>query len=78
MNIFKFINVKLFILSLLIGLFAVYIFMPDMRIIRVYPTPENVSILQYKDQTDTCFSLKQTEVSCSEHKDNITKIPIQS
>ena len=78
MNIFKFINVKLFILSLLIGLFAVYIFMPDMRIIRVYPTPENVSILQYKDQTDTCFSLNHTEVSCSEYKDDITKIPIQS
>lgn len=77
MNIFKFINVKLFILSLLIGLFAVYIFMPDMRIIRVYPTPENVSILQYKDQTDTCFSLKQTEVSCAENKNAITKIPIQ-
>ena len=78
MNIFKFINAKLFILSLLIGLFAVYIFMPDMRIIRVYPTPENVTILQYKDQTDTCFSLKQTEVSCTDNADAITKVPFQS
>lgn len=78
MNIFKYINVKLFILSLLIGLFAVYLFMPDMRIIKVYPTPENVSLLQYKDQTDTCFSLKQQEVQCPENENEISKIPAQS
>jgi hypothetical protein len=78
MNIFKFINVKLFLLSLFIGLFAVYLFMPDMRIIRVYPTPENVSILQYKDQTDTCFSIKQSEVTCPTNENEITKIPVQS
>ena len=78
MNMFKFINVKLFLLSLFLGLFAVYIFMPDMKTIRVYPTPENVSLLQYKDSTDTCFSMKQTEVSCPTNESEITKIPLQS
>ena len=78
MNIFRFINVKIFILSLFIGMFAVYIFMPDMKTIRVYPTPENVSILQYKDSTDTCFTMKQTEVNCPSSESDISKIPLQS
>ena len=78
MNIFKHINVKIFILSLLMGLFAVYLFMPDMRIIKVYPTTDNVSMLQYKDQADTCFSLKQDRVECPENENEITKIPAQS
>jgi hypothetical protein len=78
MNIFKFINAKIFLLSLFIGLFAVYIFMPDMKVIKVYPTPENASVLQYKDSTDTCFSIKQEEVQCPSNENDIAKIPVQS
>ena len=78
MNIIKYINVKIFIISLLLGLFAVYIFMPDMKIIRVYPTPENAEVLQYKDKTNTCFSIKQTEVKCPTDENKIKKIPMQS
>jgi len=78
MNLFKYINVKIFLISLFIGLFAVYISMPDMRIIKVYPNPDNVALLQYKDQTDTCFSLKQTEVTCPSNEGDIAKIPAQA
>ncbi len=73
----RFINMKVFLLSLFIGLFAVYLFLPDMRTIYIYPTPENVQILQYKDKTDTCFSLKQEEVSCPSDINEISKIPPQ-
>jgi|TARA_X000000950_G_scaffold288250_1_gene404115 hypothetical protein len=52
--------------------------MPDTRIIRVYPNPDNVALLQYKDQTDTCFSLKQTEVECPKNEGDIAKIPAQT
>jgi len=78
MSLFKYINVKFFLISLFIGLFAVYISMPDTRIIRVYPNPDNVALLQYKDQTDTCFSLKQTEVECPKNEGDIAKIPAQT
>jgi hypothetical protein len=77
MNISKYINIPLFILSLAFGLFAVYVTLPDTRKIYVYPTPENVDILQYKDKTDTCFSFKQTEVTCPSSNSEITKIPVQ-
>ena len=78
MNLFKYINITVFLISLAFGLFAVYITMPDTRKIYVYPTPENVALLQYKDKTDTCFSFKQTEVTCPKNENDISKVPAQS
>ena len=77
-NIFKFINVPVFICSLAIGIFFVYIVSPDNRIIYVYPTPDNIDILQYRDKTISCFELKQSEVSCPKDETLISKIPVQS
>ena len=51
---------------------------PDSRKILVFPTPENVSLLQYKDKSDTCFSFKQTEVECPKNENEIAKIPLQN
>ena len=76
--IIKYINVPIFLISLFLGLFIVYITMPDMRKIYVYPTPENIDILQYRDKTNSCFSFKQKEVSCPSNESEISKIPVQS
>jgi len=78
MWVFKYINASVFLASLVFGLFAVYMTMPDTRKIYVYPTPENVSILQYRDKTNTCFSFKQNEVTCPKNESEIAKIPVQS
>ena len=78
MGLFKYINFPIFLVSLAFGLFAVYITMPDTRKILVYPNPENISILQYRDKTNSCFSLKQTEVTCPKNESEITKVPVQS
>jgi len=77
MSVFDFIDARFFVLSLIIGLFAVYISMPDLRTIYVYPTPENVSLLQYKDKTGTCFSFSQEEVTCPTYPNDISKVPVQ-
>ena len=74
----KYINFPIFLLSLAFGIFAVYITLPDTRKIYVYPTPENVALLQYKDKTNTCFSFKQSEVTCPKSESEITKIPVQA
>ena len=78
MGIFKYINIPVFIISLAFGIFAVYITMPDTRKIFVYPTPENVQVLQYKDKTNTCFSIKQELVDCPKNESEISKIPPQN
>ena len=77
-NLMQFINVPVFIASLILGIVAVYIYVPEMRRIYVYPTPENIELLQYKDKTDTCFTYEQTEVSCPSDASNIFKIPAQA
>lgn len=78
MALSKYINFKIFLVSLAFGLFAVYMTAPNMRKIYVYPSPENINILQYKDKSDTCFSFQQTEVKCPSDKSKISTIPMQA
>ena len=78
MNLFKFVNIPVFIISLAFGIFAVYITIPKTRKILIYPTTENVNLIQYRDKTNTCFSVQQTEVKCPANANEISKIPAQS
>jgi hypothetical protein len=74
MGVLKYINLPVFIISLAIGLFFVYIYQGDKRVIYVYPKPDNVDYIQYKDAAGTCFQAKQETVKCT--KDAVT-IPAQ-
>ncbi len=65
-------------MSFAIGVFFVYVFMPETRSIMVYPTPENVSLLQYRDATGACFHLREEVVECPASESKISKIPAQS
>lgn len=79
MSFFKFIHVPTFALSFLCGVIAVYMYNEDqIRKIYVYPTPENIAKLQYRDSADNCFEFKQKEVNCPNKKEQISKIPVQS
>ncbi len=77
MSILRFINIPVFIVSLAVGLFFVYIYGSDKRKIYVYPTPDNVDTIQYKDKAGTCFEFKDTKVSCPEKESDISKVPPQ-
>jgi hypothetical protein len=78
LNLMKFINVPVFIISLCVGVFFVYITIPDTRKIYVHPSPDNIDILQYKDKANTCFQFKQKEISCPKNDKDIFKVPSQS
>jgi hypothetical protein len=77
LDIFKHISLPVFIVSLSIGLFYVYISVPNPKIIYVYPTPDNIRNFQFKDHADNCFSFNAKEVSCDKAKGKIKKIPVQ-
>jgi hypothetical protein len=74
----KYINVPVFIAALVIGIIVMYVTMPDTRKIFVYPSPENIDILQYRDKTGSCFTMKQTNVHCPKNEKDIAKIPVQT
>jgi hypothetical protein len=65
-----------FILSLAIGLFFVYIWGPELKTIYVYPTPENTGKIQYKDTANNCFIFTSKEVKCPSD-DMISILPAQ-
>lgn len=73
----KFINVPVFIISLGIGLFVTYALAPKPDIIYVYPTPDNIDKIQYKDKGDTCFGFTYKEVSCPQDGAAIKQYSLQ-
>lgn len=78
MNPFRYIHIPSFALSFLFGIIAVYIYNNDqMRKIYVFPTPENIEKLQYRDAANNCFEFTQKEISCTDNS-SLKKIPIQS
>ena len=73
----KFFSVVAFILSFTVGVFFVYITQPASREIMVYPNPENVEQLLYKDNANECFYFESEEVKCPTNKENIHHLPVQ-
>jgi len=72
----KYISFKVFILSFLIGLFFVYMMGTENKKVIVYPTPQNITTIQYKDVADNCFSYVSKEVPCPENG-LFSTIPVQ-
>ena len=73
----KYINIRVFLLSLAAGLLFVYLSNPDPTIIYVYPTPDNINKINYKDKAGTCFKFLANEVKCPKNKSDIKMIPLQ-
>lgn len=70
----SYINIPVFIVSFLLGLFAVYMTAPKLRTIEVTPSPENADKIQYRDKTDHYFQFKEVPVTCpSNTKDVVAR-----
>jgi hypothetical protein len=63
--------------SLALGLLFVYLTEPTPKIIFVYPTPDNVSVFEYKDVMGNCFKYNAKSVECPKKNSLIETIPIQ-
>ena len=73
----KYINIPVFLISLVLGAFFIYVSAEPTETILVYPTPENAQILQYQDKADNCFQYSMEKVKCPSNKSKINHIPIQ-
>jgi hypothetical protein len=74
----NYISIPAFIISFAIGLFFVYVLGPNMKKVLIFPSPENVDKVLFKDNADNCFYFKPVEVSCPSDESKITNIPIQA
>jgi hypothetical protein len=73
----KFIHFPTFLISLAIGTFMVYMIQPNKKEIYVFPNPENIDKIDFKDKTDTCFGFEEEEVSCPQDMEQVEKYWVQ-
>jgi len=74
----NYISLPVFLVSFAIGLFFVYILGPHRKKIYVYPSPETVGKVLFKDKADNCFYFEEEVVECPSDISKISTIPIQS
>jgi hypothetical protein len=75
--IFEYVSFPIFIISFAIGLFFVYIYGPEMKSIYIYPSPENIDKIIFKDKADNCFRYEANEIECPKNESILSKIPLQ-
>ena len=73
----KFINIPIFIISLALGIFVTYITTEPTKSIVVYPNPDNIDKILYKDAADNCFKFKANEVKCPSDEKKIRSYSVQ-
>jgi hypothetical protein len=73
----KYINVPVFLLTLFIGLFCVYIIGPEIKTVYIYPSPEFIDSIILQDKSKNCFSYVSTETKCPANEKELSVIPVQ-
>lgn len=67
----------IFLISFAIGLLFIYLIGPEMKTIYIYPSPESVHKVLFKDKAENCFYFEQEIVDCPKDEHLISQIPIQ-
>jgi hypothetical protein len=76
--ILNYISLPIFLVSFAVGLFFIYILGPEMKNVYIYPSPETVNKVLFKDKADNCFYFEEEFVECPKDQNLISKIPIQA
>lgn len=73
----KYLSIKTFIISFLVGILFIFLSYPAQRSVVIYPTVDNESMFQFKDLANNCFSLKPKIAKCPYLDTNVKVIPPQ-
>ena len=74
----KLFSIPIIIISFIVGLGFVHFTAPPSRIVLVYPTPDNINSIQFKDATDNCYSFQDNIIECPRDESKIHQIPVQN
>ena len=73
----NYISLPIFLISFAIGLFFIYVLGPESKTIYIYPSPQNYTKNQYKDNAEQCFQFKPVETQCPINPFSIKTVPVQ-
>ena len=76
--ILNYISIPIFLISFAVGLFFIYILGPEMKTVYIYPSPENVDKVLFKDKAENCFYFEEETIECPKNESLISKIPMQA
>lgn len=76
--LFNYISIPVFLISFCVGLFFVYILGAESKTVYIYPSPETVNKVLFKDKAENCFYFEEEVVECPKDVSLISTIPIQS
>jgi len=76
--LFNYISIRIFLISFSIGIFFTYILGPEIKTVYIYPSPETVGKILFKDRADNCFYFKEEVVECPNDETKISSIPMQT
>ena len=76
--VFNYISIPAFLISFAIGLFFIYVIGPEIKTIYIYPSPENIDKILFKDKADNCFYFEEETVKCPNDKTSIFHTPMQT
>jgi len=68
----KFISIPVLLASFLFGIFFMYMWGDEQHPVYLYPDPENIYNVVYKDKAESCYVYKPIITQCT--KDSITHI----
>ncbi len=70
----KLVYIAAFIASFILGAVFLYLSPTEYKTVVVYPSPDNLTKIQYKDSADNCFQFSAKLVDCGK---DVKKIPIK-
>lgn len=76
--ILNYISFPIFLISFAIGILFIYILGPEIKTIYIYPSPESVDKVLFKDKAENCFYFQEESVECPTNASLISKIPMQT
>jgi hypothetical protein len=76
--ILDYISIPIFLVSFAIGLFFIYVLGPEMKKVYIYPTPESVDKVLFKDKAENCFHFEEEIIECPKDESLISEIPMQT
>lgn len=75
--LFKYLDFKLFLISLSVGLLYIYLTNEHKKVIVLYPNPYNVKKYTYVDKANNCFNYDLTKEECPSDSNKYVSVQME-